>query len=138
MSLSLSNIKFLFGIHQSQSLGKMKIIIRTPGKSIPIYVDVLKDNVPLILGIETMETFKIQPLLLEDIPESKTVKWKQSLVRKYDHVYMEWKHSLHKVFYTRNQLERLHKHLVHTSGRNLYDLLRHENANDIPNDILEI
>lgn len=83
-----------------------------------------------------MKKFQIQPLVLEKIVESKTEGWKQPLTRKYDHVYFEWRTSVHRSFYSKNQLERLHQHLIHSSAQKLYELLRKADVNNPPSDTL--
>lgn len=71
MRLSISNKNLLFGTHPSRSIGKMKILLPTPGKMIPIEVDVVEEYKALLIGIEKMEKYQFQPLVLENILKSK-------------------------------------------------------------------
>ena len=131
-----SNNNFLFGTHPTRSIGKIKILMPINTKNISITVDVVEENVPLLIGIETMEKYQIQPVVLDGVLESKTDGCKPPLVRKYDHAYLEWRPIINQMFYTRNQLEHLHRHFIHPSAQKIYELLRKASIEDLPSDTL--
>lgn len=137
LKLFNSNNKFLFGTYPSKSLGKMKLLMPTPGNSIQIDVDVVEENVPLLIGIDVMDKHSIQPLILDNALESKLHKWKIPLIRKFDHIYFEWRPANYSIFYSRQQLERLHRHFVHPSARKLYELLKKAHIEDLPAETLD-
>lgn len=120
----------------------MKILIPTPDTSIEIDVDVVEENIILLIRIYKIDKYQIQPLILGNTLWFKLHNWKISLIRKIDHVYLEWSPGFYSSFYSPKeticqQLERLHRHFIHPLARKIYELLKKAKVEDLPADILD-
>lgn len=121
LKLSFSQTLFRFGIHPTRTLGKMRTIIPIPRNAMIIQEDVVKEDVTFLLGLNIMDAYALQPLAVENNLQSLKESWMASLVRKLGHEYYTWSAKAMNTFYTRNQLERLHRHMLHPSARKLYE-----------------
>lgn len=59
-----------------KSLHIMKLLTQTPETSIQKDFDVVKENLPLLIWIDTVDKCQFQPLILDNLLESKVHNWK--------------------------------------------------------------
>ncbi|CDF36780.1 unnamed protein product [Chondrus crispus] len=71
-----------------------------------------------------------------DLLESKIRAWSFPLTRKLGHLYLEWDYG---IFYTSEEMLKLHKHFFHPDSGRLYAMLkRADNASTTPSDLKEL
>lgn len=129
-----SHSKFKFASLVRRALVRMKILIPTPGGTIRLCVYVVTEDVTLLVGLEVMERHHLQFLSVSNQLECVTENWRMPVTRHSGHAYLKWEPIL-SALYTRSELIRLHKHLLHPSVRKLYNLLRRASPEDLPSDI---
>ena len=117
-----SNNSFRFGVGTAKSMGKIPIVISTPQNALTLWVDVITDNIPFLIGLDTLDKYSLQVLSVHNQLECVREGWKVPLERKFGHIYWDW-NSNFCTYFSRPQLERLHRHLLHPSTRKLYNLL---------------
>ena len=103
-------------------MGKIPIVISTPQNALTLWVDVITDNIPFLIGLDTLDKYSLQVLSVHNQLECVREGWKVPLERKFGHIYWDW-NSNFCTYFSRPQLERLHRHLLHPSTRKLYNLL---------------
>ena len=94
-----SSETFRFGTYPTKSIRRMTIILPTPSQTLPVHVQIVAEDIPLLIGSDVMDRYALQPLVIENALESVTEKWKIPLKRKFGHCYMCWtppcsKHSI--------------------------------------------
>ena len=134
---SPSSETFRIGTYATKSIGQMTIILPTPSQTLPVHVQIVAEDIPLLIRLDVMDRYALQPLVIANALESVKEKWKIPLKRKFGHLYTCWTPTMFQTFYTRPQLERLHKHLLHPSARKLYELLRKSNTKKLPSNTLD-
>lgn len=122
LNLQRSGHHFTFGAGEAKSLGKLRILVSTPGSTLSLLVDVVRPNIPFLLGLDVLDEYGLQVLSYENLLQCVTEGWKTPTVRKLGHIYLEWSASF-KAFLSKPQLDRLHRHLMHPSTIKLYELL---------------
>lgn len=80
---------------------------------------VVAEDIPLLIGLDLMGKYVLQPLVVENALKSVKDQWKIPLERKFSHLYMCWTPNSFRTFYNRPQLEKLNKRLLHSSARKL-------------------
>ena len=131
--LSVSKSRFSFGAGNARSMGCITILVVTPGSVLRIHVDVIKNNIPFLIGLDVLDHYGLQVLTVENMIDSVKEAWKTPVARKYGHVYYCWE-SIFSTFLSKPQLERLHKHLLHPSTTKLYELLSRSGPENISGD----
>jgi hypothetical protein len=125
LNMNASNHTYRFGDTISSSLGSIAVDMPTPTGILQIQVNVVPENVPLLLGIDTMDKYCLQLLTIDNVLEHLSAEeksWRTPVTRKHGHGYYVW--YLHGVLYCKAQLFRLHKHHYHPSTGNFLNLLR--------------
>lgn len=133
LRLSRSYARFKFASLISKSLGKMTIVIPTPSQFIQLSVEAVTDDIPLLIGIDILDLYSLQLLSVTNELQCVTGNWKITVVRFKGHIYLQWAPILTNMF-TRQQLSRLHRHMLHPSVQILYNLLRRANPDEHPAD----
>lgn len=100
-------------------------------------MDFVQDNTPLLIGLEIIDKYGLQVLSVENKPQCVPGKWSLPLHRKDGHVRLSWDTSIN-TYYTRSQLQRLQRHMMHRSVQKMYTLLRRAHAEDLPPDTRRI
>ena len=131
LSLCPSSRQFRFGVDLRKSLGTMTIRIPTPSKILSISVDVVEPDIPFLLGLDSLDSHRLQPLtvvnLLQHIPtDGNAAGFCLDLIRLNGHAMLPFYpiSRCASVYYSRATLERLHYALYHPSSRALLNLLR--------------
>ena len=127
--LRKSLISFAFGDGVYKSLGSMEIRIPTPDNSfISLDVDVVKPDVPFLLGLDILDQHQLMADNIDNKLRSRALGWSMPIVRHRGHLYIQW--NTNYVLFTRAELNRLHKHFWHPSSGKLYNLLKRTNPLD--------
>ena len=109
-------MNFKFGNTVTPSLGVMKFRFPCPnGGSLDIDMDIIDLDVPLLLGLRELREHRLLVDYLSNALESKRLGWTAKLVDKHGHLY--WDLLVSESFYSRSEIERLHRHFFHPSAR---------------------
>jgi hypothetical protein len=142
LSLTPSNRSFNFGVKVHRSLGSIHINVPTPSGILTFIADVTQADVPLLIGLETLDSNRLQVLTLFNQlqhvppPGSMVRPWLLPLFRRGGHTNLHF-HPLgdaQGIHYTRHQLTKRHRHLYHPTAEKLYQVLRRANPDDFPPD----
>ena len=138
LQLSSSQTTFRFGTYPTRSVGRLKVLIPTPPGMLKVYVDVVPEDVPLLIGLDTMFSQSLEPLVIDMKLQGVRHNWTTLIELRHGHLYLYWKPKLMTFFYTTRQLEQLHRHLIHPSSRKPYELLRRAEPQKMSADTLSI
>jgi hypothetical protein len=130
-SLLPSRSRFKFGASSERSLGKISIEIPTPGSPIHINCDVVKSDVPLLIGLDILDKYGLNVLSVEGLLQSTTEHWTIPMQRLWGHIYLQWDPGI-QLFYTRAELTKIHRHFHHPSTEKLVNLLKRATPGDLP------
>ena len=120
---SRSRHSFRFGSDVQSSLGSMPIRIPTGnGGFLPLNVEVVDIDVPLLIGLDFLKKEKLYPDTVDNKLVCKESAWHVPLTQKFGHLYYDW--SATPILYTRSELIRLHKHFFHPSSAKLFELIK--------------
>jgi hypothetical protein len=116
LKLTESNLLFRFGdAIPRRSLRTLPVCMPTPDGALAFSADVVDAEVPLLLGMDTLDKHRLQLLTvsncLEQVGLDGNTSWRIPVTRIGGHAYIEFGDHGSTVFYTQSQLERLHKHL---------------------------
>jgi hypothetical protein len=100
-------------------------------------VDVVEPDIPLLIGLDTLDKHGLQFLSVSNKLQSVKAGWVLPVVRKRGHAYIIWSNEFATMF-SRPQLERLHRHFVHPSASKLHALLRRAYPDELSADALKI
>jgi transposase InsO family protein len=135
---------FSFGSHISVSRGSMTIRISTPGGVLEFNVDVVDEDIPLLIGVDVLDRFRLQILTvsneLECVGLGSRPGWRLPLERTNGHVLLPFEPGIHElvgdnqVLFSTAQLQKLHRQLYHPSATKLFNLLRRARIEDLPAD----
>eukprot|EP00171_Calliarthron_tuberculosum_P005221 IDg5221t1 len=117
---------FRFGKGNSKAIGKIQLVIPTPGSMIVIKVSVIRENIPFLIGLDVMDRYSLQTLTVFNKIQCVSESWEVPATRKFGHVYWVWE-SLADTFLSKATLKRLHHHLMHPSAKKLYNILGRAN-----------
>ena len=126
---------FRFGKGRSTSLGRIPFIISTPQNMLTIWVDVVQQDIPLLIGLDVLDKYSLQVLSVLNELECVRENWRLPVHRKHGLIYWEWSDNM-KTFFSRPQLIRLHRHLLHPSTRKLYNLLKRAKPENLSGDTM--
>jgi hypothetical protein len=119
---------FKFGSKAHRSIGTLHISIPTPKKTMFYEVDVIDLDVPLLLGLDFLDRFSLNALSVQNRICCVKDNWILPITRKHGHLYLCWAPTF-SPYYTRSQLDRLHRHFFHPSAGKLLNLLRRADRN---------
>lgn len=87
MKLRPSNSTFRFGDGTHPSLGRIPIRIPTPNAGyLNIDVDVVRPDVPLLIGLDLLDDEKLIVNNVDNIMESRIHGWKMPITRQHGHL----------------------------------------------------
>jgi hypothetical protein len=113
-------------------MGRIKISIPTPDAPMDVWVDIVQAEVPLLLGLDTMSRNGLNVLIATDELFSAIHGWTLPLRRAKGHLLLEWATPSSACWYSRAQLLKMHRHLLHPSTTQLMNILRRANPKDLP------
>lgn len=116
--------KYKFGEDQQNSLGSMRIRIPIPDhKMITERVDIVKADVPFLIGLDLLDKYKFYVNNVDNCLCSTKLNLKIPLVRKHGHLYLEWSKN-DTIMYTKSELFKLHRNFSHPTSERLLNLLK--------------
>jgi hypothetical protein len=130
-SLLPSRSRFKFGASAERSLGNISIEIPTPGSPIHINCDVLKSDLPLLIGLDILDKYGLNVLSVEGLLQSTTEHWTIPIQRLWGHIYLQWDPGI-QLFFTRAELTKIHRHFLDPSTVKLVNLLKRATPGNVP------
>lgn len=138
MKLIPSRAKFRFGTDRQQSLGKMPIRVPVKGGSMMmIMAEVVPIDVPFLLGLDVLDKFQLVVDNVDMVLDCRVNQQRLPIVRKGGHLYLEWG-AADKIFFSRDQLTKLHRGFHHPSAQKLHELLKRSKAKDLKENTLDV
>ena len=114
---------FKFGNDYKESLGKAEFRLPLPGnKYLPLFIDVVDADVPLLVGLDVLDSEQLIPDNCTNLLISKEEGWSLPITRKHGHMFVEWDAA--NILFTEAELSKLHVHFYHPSVDKLMKLLR--------------
>ena len=130
-----SRTRFRFGKGRSTSLGRIPFIISTPQSMLTIWVDVVRQDIPMLIGLDVLEKYSLQVLSVLNELDCFQENWRALVHRKHRLIYCEWSDNM-KTLFSRPQLTQLHRHLLHPSTRKLYNILKRAKPENLSSDTM--
>jgi hypothetical protein len=121
--LKPSSCRFKFGSRSEPAVGRIGIRIPTPGKPLEFQCDVVESDVPLLIGLDTLDKYGLNVMSVEGILQSTTEKWHMPMQRQKGHIYLQWDPGV-ELFFTRAELIKVHRQFHHPSTNKLMNLLK--------------
>eukprot|EP00171_Calliarthron_tuberculosum_P021509 IDg21509t1 len=87
---------------------------------IPLIVKRVEINVPLLVGLDLMDKYKLYIDNVSNMLVCKAPQWSHPVTRKFGHVYYEWTYE---TMYSEKELRRIHRHFYHPHPERLYSLV---------------
>ena len=116
--------QYRFGVDVQKSIGS--ISIRLPflkDRFVPIDVDVVREKVPFLLGLDLLDKLQLYLDTTRNVLISSPGNITVPIVRKFGHVYLEWKRE-DIVLFSRSELLKLHRGFRHPTVTKLLNLIR--------------
>jgi hypothetical protein len=101
-----------------KSLGFLTVSLPTPESVLKLDFDFVQPDIPMILGLDILDSHGLQLLNTETEHSAlKAVKkgWRITVVRQDGHAFIRRPNDFH-IILSRSQLERLHRHSAHLSA----------------------
>ena len=117
-----SRAKFRFGVTVLPSGTMLHLFFATPGRLKIIRVDIVDANIPLLIGLDILDEYSWNVLSVQNQLHSVTESWIMDLSRRGGHVTVEWDEFFYQ-FYSHEQLQKLHLHLMQPSSEKLFNLI---------------
>lgn len=131
LNLIPSRRRFRFDITPHNYFGITTVNIPTPGGVMSLTVDVVGEDVPFLFGLDDMDRHRVQPLTVQNKlqrvdKDRDGVHCVLDLVRAGGHVLLPFVPIRNEFvsFYTRHQMERLHRSLYYPSAEKMLSLLQ--------------
>ena len=128
-----------FNIGNRRHVGLGHVQIRIPIDDSHVLcpcIEVVDVDVPLLLGLDFLDDYKMNVDTANDMLESKSLIWSLPLTRTLGHLYLEWDYE---TFFTSEELRKLHNHFFHPESGRLYSMLkRADDSQTTPSDLKEL
>lgn len=136
LQMTASRLQFRFGVTTHGSLGSFEVLIPTPRMVMRLCPDVVKAEVPFLIGRDAFEQNCVQALTVEDLlqfvplPGAATLPWFMPLSRNIGNVFLQFTPvpSAVGIFYQRAQLAKLRRSLYHSSASKFCIVLKRADA----------
>ena len=122
--LKASSNQYRFGVDVQKSIGS--ISIRLPflkDAFVPIEVNVVRANEPFLLGLDLLDKLQLYLDTTRNVLISSPGNISGPIVRKFGHVYLEWKRE-DAVLFSRSEMLKLHRGFRHPTDTKLLNLIR--------------
>jgi hypothetical protein len=126
-----SRLTFSFGDRTFQSLGTIPVLVPTPGSTIRLVVDIVRPDVPLLICLDNLDIHGLQILSVTNQLECAKENWRMPIERKIGQAYITWPPLL-RILYSRNALNKMHRHFMHPSADKLLRLLKRARPDELP------
>jgi hypothetical protein len=132
--------RFRFGKDEAVAQVSFIFIVPTPNGPLRVRADVVTTPIPLLIGLDVLDKYKLNVLTVENQLTSVSHGWKIPLERRNGHVYLTWNPRAYCIMFSSEQLRRFHQHFHHPSAGILYELLTRSEAKtgDLPPDTLKV
>jgi hypothetical protein len=80
----------MFSDQRRKSLGILTIVVPTPQRELHLNVDFVESDIPLLIGLDTLDTHGLQFLCVENKLQSVKYGWNLPVTRQKGHVYVTW------------------------------------------------
>lgn len=174
--------RYRFGSTTLLAQQAMWVTIPTPGRIIREPIDIVPCEIPFLLGLDLLEKYGLQPLVLEKQLQGLHGGWKIDLTSKDGHLYYRWdppqgtytsharsrdprielgnitepaikptqvtnrnhpkpsetKEVAEQNLFTKQELQRIHRHFAHPSATKLYAILQRSMKTTPPNTLAEL
>lgn len=138
MTLLPSRARFSFGTDQQCSRGKLPIKMPMENGALAlIMTDVVPIDVPFLIGLDVLTKFKMVVDNVDMVLDCRENKTKLPIVKKQGHLYLPWTKD-QKVWFTKEELNKLHKGFHHPSPKKLHDLLKRARPDETDSKTMEI
>lgn len=118
-----------FGGTRARSLGTIIVRIPTPSRGyIEIQVDVVRPNIPLLIGLDALDKFGLYVNNVRNLLVHDNYGWGTSLERSNGYVYFKW--GGNDILFTIWELKKMHLGFYHPSTEKLFNLIRSANLSD--------
>ena len=137
MSLRPTTVRFRFGSGPTQPLGIMDVNLSTPGGPVSVPCHVVKNDVPLLLGLDFLDENQLYLRNTRNTLCSENG-WSLPIARAAGHAWLRTGYVRHQsVYYTKPELAKLHRHFRHPGPGKLYDILRRTKPEDLSKNTLD-
>jgi hypothetical protein len=138
LDLHARSFRFKFANAVLPSIVTIKYLLPNPKGYIPITLDIVDGDVPLLVGLDVLDRHRLVPNNSNDVLERRKARntgtdvsdvvWRMPLVRRHRHLYIEG--IVRVCNFLHSELQRLQKHYIHPSADLLYNLLRRARPNE--------
>jgi hypothetical protein len=135
--LQRSNNVYRFGVDKQDSLGFIAIHIPTPASVISLNVDVVRANVPLLIGLDVLDANDLTADTMSNKLRFPKGGWETPLVRKIGHVYLKWSYEGN-ILFSKSELTKMHRGFYHPSGDNLLNILKRARPDDTNQETIKL
>jgi hypothetical protein len=135
--LQRSNKVYRFGVDKQDSLGSIAIYKPTPAYVITLNVDVVRANVPLLIGLDVVDANGLTADAVSNKLKCPKGGWETPLVRKIGHMYLEWSYDGN-ILFSKSELTNMHRGFYHPSSENLLNLLKRAWPDDTKQETMQL
>eukprot|EP00171_Calliarthron_tuberculosum_P000524 IDg524t1 len=122
LMMKSTNMVYKFGTYREPSIGTAKFKIPyADDREIVVELDVVNLNVPLLIGLDVLDKYKLFVDTVENKIVCKNPKWEAPLKRARGHVYYTWNID---IMYTEYQLRRIHRHFYHPQPERIFNIMK--------------
>jgi hypothetical protein len=115
---------FKFGQDVQKPQGIIGVRVPTPDNSFMlINVDVVKAEVPFLIGLDTLDAVAMIVDTVENEFRAPKAGWSVPIIRKFGHVYLEWRPT-DKIMFTRHDLQKVQHNTLHPTNQTLIELIK--------------
>lgn len=130
----LQKLIYTFGSHQHSGIGQVNILVPISHSFFLSFdADVVDANVPLLLGLDVLTSYRMILNFADDEVTSKADGWRLPLIRKGGHVYLDWTVG---ILYTVPELRKIHRHFYHPHSEKLYAMMRRADPKKVSPEVL--
>lgn len=105
------------------------------GRLIAFWIDLVDADIPLLLGLDLLDNYKLVADNVDNVLRSKSFGWTVPMIRAHGYMFVQW--DLSEVMYTRAELERLHL-IFHLAAQKLLNLLRRGTPHRMEKDTMRV
>ena len=130
--------QYRFGVDVQKSIGSISIrLLFLKNGFVPIEVDVVRANVPFLLGLDLLDKLQLYLDTTRDVLISSPGNISVPVVRKFRHVYLEWKRE-DAVLFSRSELLKLDRGFRHPTDTKLLNLIRKARSHEATEAITKV
>lgn len=137
LTLKPRSLRFRFGHHVIQSMGKVNIRIPQGNNShLSLSIHVVNLDIPLIIGLDVLKSYHLLINYLANQLEFPSTGTTMPLVYKRGHIFLEWDHQ--SILFTKAELTRLHLHFMHPAADRLFQLIKRASTHSATHSVKQL